>query len=183
MEKLHPGAKWIFRIQGYFGSIPILIVLVYLISTIITLSSVFSGSFSITSLIKSGFVFVIIFIAIILIIIFSEIYARMAYNRWFYEFGHDGLKLERGIIWKRYSNIPYERIQNVDIHRGILARILGFSTLNIQTAGYSGVYTRRGTYGAGSEGHIPAVSIEAAEKIRNFLIKKISKNNKGNQGL
>jgi len=183
MEKLHPGAKWVFRIQGYFGSIPLLIVLVYFILTIITLSSVFSGSFSITSLIKSGFVFVIIFIAIILIIIFSEIYARMAYNRWLYRFEQDGLKLERGIIWKRYSNIPYERIQNVDINRGILARILGFSTVNIQTAGYSGGYTRPGVYMMGSEGHIPAVSIDSAEKIRDFLIKKISKNNKGSQGL
>jgi len=96
----------------------------------------------------------------------------MAYNRWFYEFTPTNLKLERGIIWKRYSNIPYERVQNIDIHRGILARILGFSTVDIQTAGFHMVSSgRRGM----SEGHIPALSIDNAEKIREFLMKKIGR--------
>ena len=39
------------------------------------------------------------------------------------------------MIWKRYVTIPYDRIQNVDIYRGVLARLLGLSDLNIQTAG------------------------------------------------
>ncbi|MDP3987240.1 MAG: PH domain-containing protein [Nanoarchaeota archaeon] len=99
-------------------------------------------------------------------IIVGEIYARMAYNRWFYEFNEDGLKIERGIIWKRYSNVPYERIQNVDVHRGILARMLGFSSVMIQTAGYSAR--------AVSEGNIPAISVDGAEKIRAFIMKKIT---------
>ena len=109
-------------------------------------------------------------ISIPLTIIFGEIYARMAYNRWFYEFTDQGIKLERGIIWKRYSNIPYDRVQNIDVTRGILARLLGFSTINIQTAGYSS-YSRLGTK---SEGHIPAVSVQDAEKIREFIMKKIT---------
>ena len=58
------------------------------------------------------------------------------------------------------------------MRRGIFARIFGFSTLNIQTAGYSGGY---GGYGRGmSEGYIPAVSIKEADKRRTFLMKKIS---------
>ena len=101
----------------------------------------------------------------------------MAYNRWFYEFTPTELKLERGIIWKRYSNIPYDRVQNVDIHRGIIARITGFSTVEIQTAGFHMSSGRHG--GARSEGHIPGVSIEAAEKIREFVMKKISHRSKG----
>jgi membrane protein YdbS with pleckstrin-like domain len=111
---------------------------------------------------------------ILSIIIIAEIYARMAYKRWFYEFTDSNLKLERGIIWKRYSNVPYERVQNVDIHRGILARMLGFSSVMIQTAGYSGA--GRGMH---TEGYLPAVDIDAAEKIRDFLMKKISKRSSG----
>ena len=91
----------------------------------------------------------------------------MSYNRWFYEFNDDCLKLERGIIWKRYSNVPYERIQNVDIHRGIIARMFGFSSLMIQTAGYSAK--------ANAEGYIPAVEISQAEQIRTFVMKKITR--------
>ena len=105
----------------------------------------------------------------------------MAYNRWFYEFTTTNLKIEKGIIWKKYSNIPYERIQNIDIHRGVLARMLGFSTVDIQTAGFHIVYSKSGGMPI-SEGHIPAVSPEGAEKIREFLMKKLSLRGKG-QGL
>jgi putative membrane protein len=101
----------------------------------------------------------------------------MAYNRWFYEFTDTQLRVEKGIIWKRYSNIPYQRVQNVDITRGIIARICGFSSVNIQTAGYSVPANARGH----SEGYIPAVDVKEAEKIREFLMKKINK--KSSSGL
>jgi membrane protein YdbS with pleckstrin-like domain len=60
----------------------------------------------------------------------------------------------------------------VDITRGIIARLCGFSTVNLQTAGYSAVGN-----GArmSTEGYIPAVPAIEAEKIREFVIKKISK--------
>lgn len=92
-----------------------------------------------------------------------------------YEFTSNQLRVERGIIWKRYSNIPYQRIQNVDITRGIIARICGFSSVNIQTAGYSMPANGRGVH---SEGYLPAVSVKEAEQVREFLMKEISKNNK-----
>ena len=45
------------------------------------------------------------------------------------------MKLEKGVIYKVYTNIPYERIQNIDIYRGIIARLCGFSAVSVQTAG------------------------------------------------
>lgn len=101
----------------------------------------------------------------------------MTYNRWFYEIGQDSIRLERGIIWKRYSNVPYERVQNVDITRGIIARMCGFSTLMIQTAGYSAPV--RSGYGPSVEGYIPAVSVQEAEKIREHVLKKIKGKSSG----
>ena len=172
MQQLHPGARWLFRLRAYSSFIFLIIILFF-----------FSLSFLRGGLVKGPEIFIVILIvllvAIILVIIIGEIYARMAYDRWFYEFTKDSLKLERGIIWKKYSNVPYERVQNVDIHRGILARMLGFSTIDIQTAGFHMAYGRRGM--PRSEGHIPAVSIEDAERIREFLMKKIGK--KAGQGL
>jgi len=91
----------------------------------------------------------------------------MSYNRWFYDFNNQGLRTERGIIWKKYVTVPYERIQNVEILRGIIARLFGFSSLQIFTAGYSASLR--------SEGYIPAVSIQEAEEIRNMLMDKIAK--------
>src|SRR3989344_1197534 len=116
MNQLHPGARWQFRITVY---------------TILIFLSLFIGWIFFAGLAFLLGVLTTIIIYLIIIVGIGEIYARMAYNRWFYEFTKDGLKLERGIIWKRYSNVPYERIQNVDIHRGLIARMCGFSSLMI----------------------------------------------------
>jgi len=169
MEKLHPGARWQFRIGAYFlfaffgvfiwGFLigPFFIVIISLLTLHTWAIALF--------VVLSYFLFVLIG---------AEIYARMSYNRWFYEFNDDGLKLERGIIWKRYSNVPYQRIQNVDLHRGIIARMFGFTSILIQTAGYSAR-----PY---AEGYIPAVDMGQAEKIREFVMKKIKRVNR-NSGI
>jgi len=163
-QQLHLGAIWQFRIGGYFlfGFLGIFFG-IWIIAPI--------AAFLLNSLDTSlgsiaGIVALSVLAYLVFVIVVSEIYSRMSYNRWFYEFTNDGLKLERGIIWKRYSNVPYERIQNVDIHRGIIARMLGFSSLMIQTAGYSAQ--------AYAEGYIPAVDMRHAEQIRTFLMKKIT---------
>jgi len=163
MEHLHPGARWQFRIGFYFLFIFLIIFLGMF--SIASLSAIFEGK-------SIGYIFLIVFLlGIILIVILGEVFARLAYNNWKFEFTKTELKIERGIIFKTYKSIPYQRVQNVDIHRGILARMLGFSTLAIQTAGYSG-YPQRGGRGL-AEGNIPAVDISKAEKLREFVMKKI----------
>ena len=77
--------------------------------------------------------------------------------------------------------IPYDRIQNVDIYRGILARLLGLSDLNIQTAGMSAIINRYGVSGGGAEGRLPALSREVAEQLRDELIQRARQSK--NQGL
>jgi uncharacterized membrane protein YdbT with pleckstrin-like domain len=163
MEKLHPGAKWLFRFRAYLMMICFTLGFGFYFFSAAVILAFTTGNFII--------LVIPILIGIILFFALSEIYSRLAYKNWKYELTSHEIKLERGIIWKRYSAIPYERVQNVDISRGILARIIGFSTLDVQTAGYH--YSGRS--GAISEGHIPAVSVEGAEKIREFLMKKIGK--------
>jgi membrane protein YdbS with pleckstrin-like domain len=163
MKQLHPGAKWVFRVRTYFSLIFILIFFASFIIPIMIASKDVDNLFF-----RIGFSLVAMIIVAFFI---GELYSKLAYKNWKYDLTSRELKLERGIIWKKYSAIPFERVQNIDIHRGILARIIGFSTLNIQTAGYH----NPGSAGAFSEGYIPAVSIEEAEKIRDFLIKKIGK--------
>ena len=79
--------------------------------------------------------------------------------------------------WKRYSNIPYERVQNIDINRGIVARILGFSSIMIQTAGYA-VPIGKG-YGVSAGGYIPALDVKEAEEVREYVLKRINGKNQG----
>jgi len=172
---LHPGAKWQFRIGLFFTLIFVSIFFVFFTSALWISSVSSNGANSFLGLLMSWIVILVI------LMVLGEIWVQMAYNRWFYEFTDTNLKLERGVIWKKYSNIPYERVQNVDIQRGIIARMLGFSTINIQTAGYSVPAGGRG--GMGSEGYIPAIDIDTAEKIRDFVMKKISKRHSASGGL
>jgi putative membrane protein len=167
MKQLHPGAKWAFRVGGFFGA---LILMIFFGIWFGVAAAGFLLALGFTSIVAAIVLFYVVLI--IILGVWVEVYSRLAYKFFKYEFTADQLRIERGIIWKRYSNIPYQRIQNVDITRGVVARILGFSTVNIQTAGFSG--NANGQM-AQSEGYIPAVSVDEAEKIREFVVKKISK--------
>ena len=79
MSKLHPGAKWQFRISGYFmfafaGIFLGLWVVVPLAKLLFSAIEVSTSSILTTVIIS-------IFCYAILVIIASEIYARMSYNR------------------------------------------------------------------------------------------------------
>jgi len=172
-KQLHPGAKWLFRFKAFWTIIFLGVFFGFWIGAFMV------GVLSALSVNIGAAIVSVILISILVGIVLIELYARLAYRFWSYEFTGDQLRIERGIIWKRYSNIPYQRIQNVDITRGIIARICGFSSVNIQTAGFSAPAGNQG--GVWSEGYIPAVPMAEAEKIREFVVKKVGK--KGHQGL
>lgn len=115
------------------------------------------------------------------VLIFDFIWAKLSYHFYRYELTEAGFRKELGVIYKKYVTIPYDRIQNIDIYRGILARLLGLSDLNIQTAGYSSLATRQGVFDLESEGSLPGLSREVAEELRNELVKRSTRSK--NQGL
>ncbi len=171
MNKLHPGARWLFRLRAYS--------LLFFIGIWVTIQIFQILMFNSGNSIIMGIVLAVIF-CVLFVVATAEIYARMSYNRYLYDITKETVKIERGIIWKKYTSIPYERVQNVDIKRGIIARMFGFSTIEIETAGQSGFdggysfrFGRRGNRRYQSEGHLPAIDINGAEKIREFVMKKI----------
>lgn len=91
-----------------------------------------------------------------------------------YEIAPDEFKKEYGVISKSYTSIPYQRIQNVDIKRSLLQRILGISTLKIQTAGSE---LRR------SEGFVPGIDKQVAEEVREEILSKSRIDRQGGQGV
>src|SRR3990167_1829399 len=164
MKQLDPKAVWLFFINFILRTfIPIIFLSIY--GTVIlsdlgeSLNNV--GEFSF------GFLnWLWIIVPIFLVICF--ILAKFTYHYYRYEMSDLVFKKEHGIIWKKYVSIPYDRIQNVDIYRGVWARLLGLSDIQIQTAG--GITA--GSYGAFSEGRLMGVSKEEAEKLRDELIQK-----------
>jgi len=56
-----------------------------------------------------------------------------------YLFTETDVRVEIGVWWKERHAIPYSRIMNVDTIQGPISSIYGLGTVDIYTAGYTGV--------------------------------------------
>lgn len=160
MKQLDPKAVWLF----FFNSLVFLGFLLLIFASIWAPILITESNWSL-----SGPLFLIIIILLIL----CFVWAKLAHHFYRYELTDIGFRKESGVIYKKYVTIPYDRIQNVDIYRGILARILGLSDLQIQTAGASGAVV--------SEGRLPGLSREIAEQLRDEVLQRAKQSR--NQGL
>jgi membrane protein YdbS with pleckstrin-like domain len=69
-----------------------------------------------------------------------------------------------GIIALTTTIVPFSRIQHIALHEGFFARMFGLGALNIFTAG-----------GSSGSLHIPGIEIEEARRIKEMLMKQITK--------
>ncbi len=161
MRNLNPKAIWFFFLPSFSG----LFAIIVMFGIIIIAMLVDSGQ---DIVVTTAIAYIILAPLILGIPIY--IWAKLTYNFYRFDLTDNGLHIERGIIIKKYILIPYDRIQNVDIYRGILARILGLSDINFQTAG---------SYA--TEGRLPALSQADAKQLQNELIHKMKRGT--NQGL
>ncbi len=78
------------------------------------------------------------------------------------------LEYERGLLNRSEGSIPFEKIQKLEIEENPLQRLLGYATLKIETAGYSGQQSRQ----AGAEAAIPLARrervIELGKMVEDF---------------
>lgn len=172
MKQLDPKAVWLFFLTSVLGGgVTLLIGCLWIGFFVLNIERANIEPFYSKILFWS-----VIIVPVYLLLHFGL--AKLTYHYYRYEMSDLVFKKEHGIIWKKYVSIPYDRIQNVDIHRGVLARLLGLSDIQIQTAG--GITA--GSYGSFSEGRLPAVSKEEAEKLRDELIQR-ARSSRTHQGL
>jgi len=171
MNQLDPKAVWLFFFS-FLGRG--LVVAVFFIGFTI---SIFLNEAASGFYIDFLSFWTILWVFLILYVVIAYVWARLTYHFYRYEFTENGFRKELGVIWKKYVTIPYDRIQNIDIYRGVIARLLGLSDLHIQTAGASAQYSRYGAWGLAAEGRLPGLSPEVAEQLRDELVRqaKISK--------
>jgi len=166
MERLDQKSVWLFFISFILVGAFILFFIIFLFAITSREFDAFEYFLKYTDLVyqKINLFTVSVFLAV------AYIYGWYSWKNYRYELTADGFKKESGIIIKHYVTIPYDRIQNVNIIRGIPTRLLGLSDLQIQTAGMSGM--------AGAEGILPGLNQEKAEQIRKELIQKAEKASK-----
>jgi putative membrane protein len=83
------------------------------------------------------------------------------------------IQVEKGVINRKFTAVPYSRVQNIDIYRSLLHRLLGLSSLSIQTAGKSGV--------AGAELTIPGLLARDAESLREEVLNYVHRSSQNSR--
>ncbi|QAU12409.1 hypothetical protein EKH57_06580 [Halorubrum sp. BOL3-1] len=77
------------------------------------------------------------------------------YRRFEYVLTGDTLDISSGVISRREREIPYRRIQNVDVSRGVIQRAIGVAAVDLETAG-----------GSSTEGSIRFVTPDEATRLQ-----------------
>jgi membrane protein YdbS with pleckstrin-like domain len=80
------------------------------------------------------------------------------YRDWRFELQDDALYLERGVVTRVETAVPYVRIQHVDTQRTPLDRLLGLSRVVVYTAG-----------SRGADVLVPGLTPDRARTLRNEL--------------
>lgn len=101
---------------------------------------------------------IIVFCALILL------FARIGYRKKGFAFRDHDVLYREGIISTNTMVIPYNRIQHVALHEGMISRMFGLAKVEIFTAG-----------GHSSDIEIPGIEKEQAENIKQLLMGKIQK--------
>ena len=165
MQKLDPRAVWFFFLQNLMANIGTIFALMVMFVSSVAL--VDDGDMTLFWF-RPDVIGSLLVLLVVLIVVLAFVWAKLTYHFYRYELREDGFRKEHGVIWKKYVTIPYDRIQNVDIHRGVIARLLGISDIQVQTAGGITV----SSYGAFSEGRLPGIDKNTAEQMRDALVAK-----------
>lgn len=85
-------------------------------------------------------------------------WVRANWRRWRWSAWDDALELRHGVVNHSTSLVPYVRIQQIDLERGPLERVLGLSHLVLRTAA------------ATSDASLPGIPVEQADALRRLLL-------------
>ena len=167
MDKRHLNRRYIWHYFLTYSTIPLYLLFSLGIFWIglrpLGATEEFGDMFNVLEL-----VLIVILVLLIPYLILLALWARLVWENYTFLIGPEKIEISYGVIWKHKAAIPYGRIQNIDIHRGITARFLGLSDLQIQTAG-----------GYLTEGGLPGLNKEEAEQLQKELLQKVQGGKQG----
>jgi putative membrane protein len=81
--------------------------------------------------------------------------------RFEYRVGENEIRIDSGIVSRTHRSIPFERIQDVDITQGPIARLSGLARVKFETGGSAGA--------GEDEGVLQAIPLARAEQLRSLI--------------
>ena len=98
-------------------------------------------------------------IGIVALLLFSAVAVFLYWRRFEYRVGQSEIRIDSGIFSRTHRSIPFDRVQDVDITQGPVARLLGLAQVKFETGASAGQ----------EEGVIQAIALSRAEEIRNLV--------------
>ena len=148
LTQLAPRARVLFHIQALMSLV------------------LFQGPFSVGAAIALGLIAPFSAVAIGLglwlffLFLLAVWYPSFVFDRWGYALREDDLLIARGVLVRRVTAIPTNRIQHVDMRQGPLEQWMGLARVQVYTAS-----------GMGADGVIPGLWLEDAEDLRDRLVR------------
>lgn len=102
--------------------------------------------------------------AFVVLLIMTVLLSRISFKKRGFAFREHDVLFQSGIIATKTIVIPYNRVQHVALHEGLVSRYFGLAKVEIFTAG-----------GSSSDIEIPGIEKEQAENIKQLLMGKIQK--------
>ena len=136
MEEFHPDAKiqdmWkrslgIWGFVSYFLFIVLLVIIKAAVPDVHILP-----------------VLVVITIIDVAVVVFTLVWIPHYFKSIKYIVSDDFVRIQKGAVWKRFTTIPFEKVQNVEIFQGPIERSFGLGKILVHTAGYSGLSKAEG---------------------------------------
>jgi len=93
-----------------------------------------------------------------LALVAGVVHAVLKYRVWQFEVRDDDLSLERGVLTRVNTVVPFVRVQHVDTQRGPVERTLGLASVVVYTAG-----------SRGADVTVPGLTPERADELQERL--------------
>ena len=89
----------------------------------------------------------------------SLVFAWLNWLRFRFRIGDDEVVIESGVLSRQHRTIPFDRIQDVSIEQGLIARVLDIAKVGFET----------GAGGQDNDASLDAVAIETAQALRTTI--------------
>jgi uncharacterized protein len=110
-RRLSPTARWLWRAQGAIAT---------------------AAALAVSRAAPGGAVWLLL--PIVVFGIGVVVIPELRWSRWRYEVRDEEIDLLRGVVTITRTLVPMQRVQHVDVQRGALERLLGFSSVIFHTA-------------------------------------------------
>jgi putative membrane protein len=98
----------------------------------------------------------------VLLLLLGVISVFIYWRRFEFRVGSDDIRIDSGVLSRTHRSIPFDRVQDVDITQGPVARLLGLARVTFETGGGS-------TQAGKEDGVIQAITLQRAEELRELV--------------